>query len=108
MSNNLHSALVAEVAGRISGSLLGPRDAGYESARAVHNGVIDRKPALIVRCRTTCDVVEAIALARAAALEASIRGGGHTVEGGVVWGELNDAAAEHGLTVTGGTCPGRV
>ena len=137
MTNHLDSALVAEVAARISGPVLGPHDAGYESARAVHNGVIDRKPALIVRCRTTCDVVEAIALARRAGLEVSVRGGGHNVagravtdggvmidlaemkkisvdpeqatarvEGGVLWGELNDAAAEHGLAVTGGTVSG--
>jgi FAD/FMN-containing dehydrogenase len=99
----------------------------------VHNGLIDRRPALIVRCRTTNDVVAAPAFARGARLEVSIRGGGHnvagravtdggvmidlaamkgiaidphrataTVEGDVVWAELHDAAAEHGLAVTGG------
>jgi FAD/FMN-containing dehydrogenase len=124
---------VAELAGRISGSVLGPTDAGYDAACAVHNGLVDRKPALIVRCRTTKDVVAALAFARREGLEVSIRGGGHnvagravtnggvmidlaemkgiaidpdrstaTVEGGVIWAELNDAAAEHGLAVTGG------
>jgi FAD/FMN-containing dehydrogenase len=133
MSTTLDPGLVTDLAGQISGSLLGPDDAGYEAARAVHNGLIDRKPALIVRCRTTNDVVAALALARRAGLEISIRGGGHNVAGravtdgglmidlaemkgiaidpgqatataepGVVWGELNDAAAEHGLAVTGG------
>ena len=129
----MDSALLAALADRISGSVLGPQDAGYDSARTVHNGLIDRKPALIVRCRTTNDVVEALALARRTGLEVSIRGGGHNaagravtdggvmidladmkrisvdpvrataaVEGGVLWAELNEAAAAHGLAVTGG------
>jgi FAD/FMN-containing dehydrogenase len=133
MSTTLDSALLAELAGKVSGSLLGPQDADYHATRAVHNGLIDRKPALIVRCRTTSDVVAAIDLARRSGLEISIRGGGHnvagravadggvmidlaemkaiavdpveataTAEGGVVWHELNAAAAEHGLAVTGG------
>src|SRR5437016_11024079 len=66
MSTTLDSALVADVAGEVSGSVLGPQDAGYDAARAVHNGLIDRKPALIVRCRTTNDVVAALGLARRA------------------------------------------
>jgi len=123
----------AELAGQISGSILGPADADYDSARAVYNGLVDRKPALIVRCRTTKDVVAALAFARREGLEVSIRGGGHnvagravtdggvmidlaemkgiaidpdrsiaTAEGGVIWAELNAAAAEHGRAVTGG------
>ena len=103
----------------------------------MHNGLIDRRPALIVRCRTTYDVVAALAFARRDGLEVSIRGGGHNVAGravtdggvmidlaemkgiaidpdrataragaGVIWGELNDAAAEHGLAVTGGAVSG--
>jgi FAD/FMN-containing dehydrogenase len=133
MSPTLDSALVADLAGVVSGSVLGPQDADYDAARAVHNGLIDRRPALIVRCRTTSDVAAALALARRTGLEVSIRGGGHNVAGravtdggvmidlaemrgiaidpvrgtataggGVIWAELNDAAAEHGLAVTGG------
>ena len=126
-------ALVRDLAGRISGSVIGPGDSNYDSARAVHNGLIDRKPALIVRCRSADDVVEALAFARSERLEVSVRGGGHNVAGravtdggvmidlaemkaveidperatgtaggGVLWSELNDAAAAHGLAVTGG------
>ena len=133
MGTSLDTALATDLAGRIAGSVLGRQDAGYDAARAVHNGLVDRRPALIVRCRTTNDVVEALAFARRAGLEVSIRGGGHnvagravtdggvmidlaemkgitvdpeqatvTAQGGVLWGELNDAAAEHGLAVTGG------
>jgi FAD/FMN-containing dehydrogenase len=77
-------ALVAELAEEVSGSVLGPQDAGYDAARAVHNGLIDRRPALIVRCETVCDVAAALALARQAGLEVSVRGGGHNVAGRAV------------------------
>ena len=137
MSTALDSALVADLSGQVSGSVLAPRDAGYDAARAVHNGLIDRRPALIVRCLTPRDVAASLALARRTGLEVSVRGGGHnvagravteggvmidlaemkgiaidpeqrtaTVEGGVIWAELNDAAAEHGLAVTGGAVSG--
>ena len=84
MSVTLDSAAVAELAGQVSGSVLGPHDAGYDEARVVHNGLIDRSPALIVRCRTTHDVAAALAFARAAGLEVSVRGGGHNVAGRAV------------------------
>ena len=64
MITTLDAALVADLAGQVFGSVLGPRDAGYEAARAVHNGLVDRRPALIVRCRTTNDVIAALALAQ--------------------------------------------
>ena len=64
--------------------MLGPEDAGYDAARSVHNGLIDRRPAVIVRCRKTSDVVAALALARRDGLEVSIRGGGHNVAGRAV------------------------
>src|SRR5256885_13346711 len=60
MSTILDSARIAELTRQVTGSILRPRDVGYESARAVHNGLVDREPALIVRCRTTCDVVAAL------------------------------------------------
>jgi FAD/FMN-containing dehydrogenase len=137
MSTTLDPGLFAGLNGEISGSVLGPEDPGYEAARAVHNGLVDRRPAVIVRCRTTNDVVAALAFARRTRLEVSVRGGGHnvagravtdggvmidlaemkaiavdpgrataTAEGGVLWGELNDATATHGLAVTGGAVSG--
>jgi FAD/FMN-containing dehydrogenase len=78
------STLAADLGRQISGYVLAPGDAEYDAARAVHNGLIDRKPALIVRCRTTNDVVAALAFARTAGLEVSIRGGGHNVAGRAV------------------------
>ena len=127
------AAQLETLQGGVSGSVLLPDDDGYDAARRVHNGMIDRRPALIVRCRSAADAAAAVRFARAAGSEISIRGGGHNVgglavadgavmidlaemksasvdpearviaaQGGMTWGELNDAAAEHGLAVTGG------
>jgi len=72
---------VIELAGRFSGQLLQPADAGYEEARKVHNGLVDRRPALIARCRGVGDIVDAVSLARKLNLEVAVRGGGHNVAG---------------------------
>lgn len=71
----------AALAPMFSGELLQPKDAGYDQARRVHNGLIDKRPALITRCRGVADVVDAIALARKLGLELAVRGGGHNVAG---------------------------
>jgi FAD binding domain/Berberine and berberine like len=67
-----------------SGEILTPVDAGYDAARRIHNGLIDKRPALIARCRGTADVVAAVRVARKADLEISVRGGGHNVAGKAV------------------------
>ena len=67
-----------------SGTLLRPDDEGYEAARRVHNGLIDRRPALIARCRSAADIADAVRFARAAGLEIWVRGGGHNVAGRAV------------------------
>ena len=71
----------AELAAIFSGQLLKPADAGYEEARKVHNGLVDKRPALIARCRGVADVVDAVDLARKLGLEVAVRGGGHNVAG---------------------------
>jgi len=80
----LDEGLVHGFGARMSGSLLLPGDPGYDAARSLYNGLVDRRPALIVRCRTTDDVVGALALARRSGLEVSVRGGGHNVAGRAV------------------------
>jgi FAD/FMN-containing dehydrogenase len=67
-----------------AGQLLHPDDAGYDDARKVHNGLIDRRPALIARCQGVADVIAAVELAREHGFELSIRGGGHNVGGTAV------------------------
>ena len=84
MSITLDNQLVHELGGRVSGPVLSPNDPGYDEARRVHNGLVDRRPALIARARTADDVVAALAFARRAGLEVSVRGGGHNVAGRAV------------------------
>ena len=66
------------------GALLPPGEEGYEEARRVWNGAIDRHPALIARCAGADDVVEAVRFARERELPVTVRGGGHAVAGHAV------------------------
>src|SRR6266851_4362849 len=59
------------------GELIWPADAGYDDARALFNAMIDKRPALIARCRSADDVAQVIALAREHGVPLAIRGGGH-------------------------------
>jgi FAD/FMN-containing dehydrogenase len=78
------SALLDDLAGRLSGRLLRPADDGYDAARRVYNGLVDRAPAAIVRCRNAADVAAGVRFARAAGLDICVRGGGHNVAGRAV------------------------
>ncbi len=83
------TASLAEIAHRdlahLNDNIVGPADPGYDEARAVHNGMIDRRPALIVRCSSADDVAQVIAFARTHEAPLAVRGGGHNGGGlGVV------------------------
>ena len=115
------------------GRLIGPDHADYDTARAVWNGAIDRRPRLIARCIGPADVVRAVRFARDHDLEIAIRGGGHNVagtaicdggividlsamrsvrvdpgsrtawvQGGALWGDVDQETQAHGLATTGG------
>jgi FAD/FMN-containing dehydrogenase len=132
-SGTLDAERVQALENTFSGRLLQPDDADYDEARKIHNGLVDKRPALIARCRSAADVAAANVLARETGQEFSVRGGGHNAAGravtdggvmvdlaemkaiqvdpeaqtlraepGVLWKELNIAAGEHGLAVTGG------
>jgi FAD/FMN-containing dehydrogenase len=75
------TASLETLAPSFTGQLLQPTDAGYDDARKVHNGLVDKRPKLIARCRGTADVADAVALARTLNLEVAVRGGGHNVAG---------------------------
>ena len=84
-----------------TGELIAPADPGYEQARRVHNGLIDKHPALIARCRTVPDIVDAVTIGREQAAEISVRGGGHNVAGLAVTdgGLMIDLAPMKGIRV---------
>jgi FAD/FMN-containing dehydrogenase len=82
---------VNQLAADFSGRLLQPGDAEYDDARRIHNGLIDKRPALIARCRNAGDVARAILFANEHGLEIAVRGGGHNVAG--------RAVAEGGLMI---------
>jgi FAD/FMN-containing dehydrogenase len=67
-----------------TGTVLRPGEEGYDDARAVFNGLIDRRPALIARCTSAADVAAAVRFGRAEGLTISVYGGGHSVTGAAV------------------------
>ena len=73
--------VVEDLKGLIQGDVLLPSDDGYDQARSIWNGMIDKRPALIVRCTGPADVIDAVKFARAHDLLVSVRGGGHNVSG---------------------------
>jgi hypothetical protein len=75
------TASLEQIAASFTGQLLQPAEAGYDEARRVHNGLIDKRPALIARCQGAADVADAVTLARTLNLEIAVRGGGHNVAG---------------------------
>jgi FAD/FMN-containing dehydrogenase len=75
---------VQAFAAGLRGGCLSPGDAGYDAARRVWNGMIDRRPGLIARCAGAADVIDAVRFARAHDLLLAVRGGGHNVAGTAV------------------------
>jgi len=90
-----------EVRESFTGELIDPADPAYEQARRVHNGLVDKRPALIARCRTVPDVVDALTVGREQAAEISVRGGGHNVAGKAVTegGLMIDLSLMRGIRV---------
>jgi FAD/FMN-containing dehydrogenase len=77
----LQATKLEELKGSFRGEILLPGEAAYESARKIWNAMIDKHPAVIVRCATTADVVSAVKFARDNGLLLAIRGGGHNIAG---------------------------
>jgi len=75
---------VERLRARIRGSVLLPETVGYETARLVWNGAVDKRPAAIVRCTCREDVVESVNVARETGLTLAVRGGGHNIAGASV------------------------
>jgi FAD/FMN-containing dehydrogenase len=75
---------VAALREKIGGAVLTAGEEGYEIARSVWNAMIDRRPALIVRCASTADVRAAVEFAGNAGAALAVRGGGHNIAGSAV------------------------
>lgn len=75
------SSTLSDLRERVHGDVLTADDEGYDDARGVHNGMIDRHPAAVVRVANVGDVMAAVAHARDNDLPLSIRGGGHSAPG---------------------------
>ena len=77
----MSKSVAEKLAGQIKGEVVGPDDPGYDEARRVFNGMIDCRPAAVVRCTGTDDVAATIRVAREEGLDLSVRGGGHSAPG---------------------------
>ncbi|MFN2495518.1 MAG: methyltransferase domain-containing protein [Pseudonocardiaceae bacterium] len=78
------STALRELGADLRGELICPQDSGYDEVRTVFNGMIDRRPLVVVRCAGASDVVRGITFAREHGLVLSVRGGGHNVAGNAV------------------------
>jgi len=83
-TSTIDAERLQELRAGLAGTVLEPGDDGYEAARRVHNGLIDRRPALIARCRTASDIADVVRFARVNGLDITVRGGGHNVAGRAV------------------------
>ena len=78
------SAKVDQLKGKIKGRIVFPEDSDYDEIRKIWNAMIDRRPALIVRCAGAEDIQNAIGFARAHRLDLTIRGAGHNIAGSAI------------------------
>ncbi len=91
ISPSLDAQQLEALSANFGGTLLLPQDDGYDAARRVHNGLIDRTPALIARCSGASDVAATVRFGKEAGLPIAVRGGGHNVAGRCV--------VDHGVVV---------
>lgn len=78
---NIESDTIEELKSNIYGRVITPDDLDYDNARMIWNGMIDRRPALIVQCSGTADVIKAVLFAKKHRLLISVRGAGHNIAG---------------------------
>lgn len=77
----LASETVKEFSERLRGTIVGPEDKGYDDARKVHNGMISKRPLMIVYCKDVADVISSVNFARNNNLLLAVRSGGHNAGG---------------------------
>ena len=84
MTTTNRAAAIETLAADFAGQLIQPGEADYDTARQIWNGQVQRRPALIARCRGVADVMAAVRFCRQHEIPASVRGGGHAVAGHAV------------------------
>jgi hypothetical protein len=77
----LDQTALAEFKTSLAGELIEPGENGYDEARQVYNGMIDRRPRLIARCADAADVIAAVNFGRKNRMLIAVRGGGHNAGG---------------------------
>lgn len=83
-SKQISAAQLADIREKLAGRVLTPADEAYNEVRKVWNGMVDRKPALIIQCQSAADVIIGVNTAKQFNLPLAIRGGGHNVTGNAV------------------------
>jgi FAD/FMN-containing dehydrogenase len=83
-SELLSPAVIADICEQVSGTVITPEDKTYDDVRKVWNGMIDRRPALIIQCQSVNDVIVGVKTAKQYQLPLAVRGGGHNVTGNAV------------------------
>jgi FAD/FMN-containing dehydrogenase len=81
VSGGVEEAQVEALQASLRGQLIRPGDSNYDEARAVYNGMIDKRPAFIARCANAADVIRSVNFGRGHGLTVAIRGGGHNGPG---------------------------
>ena len=109
-TDRLDESSIEQFSERIRGAVLRPDDEGYDEARSVWNGMVDRYPAAVVRCAGAADVMAAVDFARERDLPLAVKGGGHNVAGKAVCddGLVVDLSPMDGVRVDPGARTARV
>ena len=109
-TTTLDGAGIAALARGFRGDLIQPGDAGYDDARRIFNGMIDRHPRLVARCADVADVISAVNFVREQGLLLSVRGGGHNVAGSSMnaGGVVLDLSRMRGIRIDSGRRTARV
>ena len=94
-------AAITDFRASLRGVSFAPGEAGYDAARIVFNRIVDRRPAIIVRCAGAADVIACVGFAREHRLPMSVRGGGHSIAGKAICddGLMIDLSAMKGIRV---------
>ena len=97
----MQSAVLEDLLGGFRGCVVRPGEGNYDAVRALWNGMVDRRPAAILRCAGSAHVIQALGFARASGLPFSVRGGGHGIAGNASCdgGIMIDLSPMKGITV---------